>query len=405
MAPMNDVTIERTLRAAQAPRLQALTGLRFFAVLLVVLHHFWRPSGPAPTGVPAFLWEGVGRLAAHGFIGVSLFFVLSGFVLAHTYDRPAQTLSRRRFWAARFARIYPMYLLALAVALPDLLSDIALLVAKHGATFGTAWGALKAVAVLALVQSWLPSFAMFWNGPAWSLSAEAFFYLLFPLLLATPCYRRLSPRGAIRGMVLLGALVLGMGIFLYALRLAHPGMDPYQVIGMAPIFRLPEFLAGMLLGRVFVRTGPFASRLGASLVGGLALVAFLLLNGGLAVPDELAIGLNLPLVVALVGGLAFGAGPVARLFSHRWAVMLGEASYGIYLLHVPIGNRCVEAAGTAHGYLRLDRFVAFLLATVVVACLLFRYYEDPLRRSLRRLLSGPAIRMRPTGPPRPGEGR
>lgn len=394
MSPMNNSTIEREPTTTSTPRLQALTGLRFFAVLLVVLHHFWTPLAQAPEHVPGWLLAVMNTLAAHGFIGVSLFFVLSGFVLTYTYDGAAGRLGRRRFWAARFARIYPMYLLALVVAFPDLLRDLSVLVQKYGATLGTAWGLVKSGMVLGLVQAWVPSGAMFWNAPAWSLSAEAFFYLLFPLVMGSARFHGLTTRRALLGLIGLTALVLAVGLGLLAIRLANPGMDLYAVIGMAPIFRLPEFLAGMLLGRIFLRLGPAtpAIRRGAALASGAAMGGFLLLNGAVAFPSELAIALNLPLVLALVGGLAVGAGPVASFLSRPWGILLGEASYGIYLLHVPIGHRFAEALGQPDTHLGWKAFLASLAVTVGVSCLLFRTYEDPLRRRIRRALEAPRSR-------------
>ncbi len=398
---MRLTTIERDATAAGTPHLSALTGLRFLAVLLVVLHHFWSPMAQAPEGVPGFLVAGLNALAAHGFIGVSLFFVLSGFVLTHTYDREGERLDRRRFWAARFARVYPMYLLSLVVAFPDLLRDVGVLAQKYGATLGTAWGLIKGGMVLGLVQAWIPSGAMFWNAPAWSLSAEAFFYLMFPLIVASGFHRSLTLGRAGLALLTLWALVLGMGLAMWGVRLVSPGLDLYAVIGMAPVFRLPEFLAGMILGRAFRLLEPAqpALRRAAGVTTGWAMGLFLAMNAFLAMPAELAIALNLPLVVALVGGLAYGSGALAALLSHPWSIRLGEASYGIYLLHVPIGHRLSEALGRQVGHLGWKAFAIALGVTVGVSCLLYRYYEDPLRRRIRGAYERPSGSLR--GRPHP----
>jgi peptidoglycan/LPS O-acetylase OafA/YrhL len=87
------------------PRLNALTTLRFLAALHVVLFHM-RVTGVLPGGP---WWYQ--NLASVGYIGVNLFFVLSGFILVYTYANT--TVSPRRFWQARFARIYPAYALSL----------------------------------------------------------------------------------------------------------------------------------------------------------------------------------------------------------------------------------------------------------------------------------------------------
>src|SRR6476661_1182191 len=98
--------------------LPALTGVRFFAAFYVVLFHFtlWYFAA-APQ------W--VRNIVSSGYVGVDLFFVLSGFVLTYTYLVPgASHVPRREFWVARIARIYPMYLVALALALPITLHSI-----------------------------------------------------------------------------------------------------------------------------------------------------------------------------------------------------------------------------------------------------------------------------------------
>ena len=92
------------------PRLHALTTLRFFAALHVVLFHM-RVIGILPGGPWWFH-----NFASIGFVGVNFFFVLSGFILVYTYDGP--DLNVRKFWWARFARIYPAYILSLVVAAP-----------------------------------------------------------------------------------------------------------------------------------------------------------------------------------------------------------------------------------------------------------------------------------------------
>src|SRR5215212_2407037 len=158
------------------PNLPALTGLRAVAALLVVLFHY------------KYIVPGLGqsqaagaRVIQSGFVGVSLFFVLSGFILAYTYidDDGGLTGSWRDFIFARFARVYPVYIFALLIALLIFI-DISLLhpvgVMKLKDTLRTAF------LTPLLMQGWTPKRAWMWNGPGWSLSAEAFFYLLFPAI-------------------------------------------------------------------------------------------------------------------------------------------------------------------------------------------------------------------------------
>src|SRR5579863_1305776 len=93
------------MRTERRP-IRALTGLRFFAALHVVFYHYAVGLLPYPLS----------SVAKNGYVAVGLFFVLSGFVLAYNYaDRP---MDIRTFWTARFARIYPAYLLAFVLIAP-----------------------------------------------------------------------------------------------------------------------------------------------------------------------------------------------------------------------------------------------------------------------------------------------
>lgn len=152
--------------AAPRNRLEALTGLRFYAAFGVILFHlsifdFFALDGPAVRlGQTAFLNA--------GWLGVSFFFVLSGFVLTWS-ARPRDKAGR--FFARRLAKIYPNHLF--------MFITVALISGGLGQT--PLW---QGFANLFLLQSWIPQNTAFFgvNGPSWSISAELFFYAMFPLL-------------------------------------------------------------------------------------------------------------------------------------------------------------------------------------------------------------------------------
>src|SRR5690242_17436535 len=161
-------------RTLPRPVLKPLTGLRFLAAMAVVAYHALDALVPHAPGY-------LSRLASHGYLGVSLFFVLSGFILTYTYIEPdsgALRGSAREFWWARIARVYPMYTAALVVALPVfLLYRIALAPPEARAQATIAAGLTPM-----LLQGWWPPAACQWNCPGWSLSVEMFFYAIFPFL-------------------------------------------------------------------------------------------------------------------------------------------------------------------------------------------------------------------------------
>jgi len=240
------VAAPASMRTALKP-LPALTGLRFLAGFHVVLFHYL-----GRDGMPEWL----ANVLSSGPNSVTLFFVLSGFILAYSYlgAEPDATVSRRAFWVARFARVYPVYLLGLVLAAPVFVSKALQQQGVTGESLLTVVGIGTAVG--GLFQAWVPAAACQWNCPGWSLSVEAFFYLVFPFA-ALPVLR-MGPRRLLLSLGL-SALVglLLMGGWLYGLQVTSmPGssVDPeaWKVVGAYnPLLRLPQFLCGVFLGRLF----------------------------------------------------------------------------------------------------------------------------------------------------------
>src|SRR5437016_3929734 len=166
------------MTAPGRPYLGALAGIRFLAALHVVLYH--HRDDLFMAAVPGFARQVVNG----GYVAVGLFFVLSGFILTYTYlgDQP-DAIDFRPFWVARLARIYPVYLLSFVVGAPLYFRYSVATVTPLGDAIGMAAGALGTV--LSMTLAWSPATVRLvasWNLPAWSLSAEAFFYVLFPVI-------------------------------------------------------------------------------------------------------------------------------------------------------------------------------------------------------------------------------
>jgi peptidoglycan/LPS O-acetylase OafA/YrhL len=312
--------------------LPGLTGLRFLLAALVVLFHYTK--GRPMAGPEAWL-----NIVALGDAAVTGFFVLSGFVLAKTYLLPDGSMKGtwRAFWSARFARIYPIYVLSIILIFQAYMTTAPRTVGEVLWATGTA---------VTLTQAWWPETALAINSAAWSLSVEAFLYLVFPVL---------AP--AVRGRA---GLVLGVAA------VASFVMTPWDAYN--PLCHLPAFAAGVagyLLRRDWAWLG---------VVSGVVIVGVL----GWAGSGERL--LLLPFV-----GLVMGLGARAGAMGSAPMVRLGEASYSLYLLHLPLWpwGMALNAA-TVRWPMDSWGFVALCFGVSLAGSLVaYRYVEEPYRKALR----------------------
>lgn len=369
----------------QGGSLDALTGLRFLAALHVVMFHFG-------TGCLSWAPEWLFYLVGSGYASVGLFFLLSGFVLAYNYvdaDGRMQT-QPRVFWSARLARVYPVFLLTFLLSAPSTIQGS---LAANSLPMATAKLGTAGLTTLALLQSWVPKLALYWNPPGWSVSVEAFFYFLFPAVA-----RRLV---GLQGARLKGALVavwvagLVPPLLYLALRPDGPGtLDVTSgglwltVLKFNPLLRLPEFLLGVLLGTAFVRERAAAlsqPRSGGRMTaaGAALLLAAFMLGGRIPYP-LMHNALLAPASGLLVYGLARGGGVLGQALSRPWLVQLGGASYALYLLQYPV-SELMHWLATRVDLASPWRFLGALLALLVPASLaVHRWVETPWRTRVKR---------------------
>ena len=424
------------------PRLDALTGVRFLAAAHVVLYHEFRASvtawadrltghaahAAAPARAAAAVVTHVAAgLANTGGASVGLFFVLSGFILAYCYLSPAGelTTSRRQFWVNRVARIYPTYLLGLVIIAPLVVrKTMAGAVAgpwQQPATWSQLWATLGLN--LTLTQAWVPPVATTWNGPGWSLSVEALFYLSFPTLAAA----LLRGRGLARAWATAGGCLAVLVLLAAARTAVTSGLSAFTFL---PVLRLPEFALGMAVGRIYalhcgrqlardgsgpgrpdVPAGPPSLRWLAPLAAVATVVVLSWSRQTLTVqirPVEDAVrGLLLPpLFAALIYGLAADdvgrPRGLARPLGWPPLVLLGEASYAVYILHVPVHDWMdltppgVWAAVTRLAHLPSEGAafeISYILVTLAAAVAVFQLVETPARVGVRRLLDGLCDRL------------
>ena len=341
---------------------RALTSLRIVAALWVVAFHFGA-GAVSHLGAPAPLQH----VLNHGYLGVSFFFVLSGFILAFVYEGTlVDGTSRRHFGLARFARIYPVYALALVAILPF----------EPPANLGSI-----TLAPL-LLHMWMPVSAvshLAWNDPGWTLSVEFLFYVVFALLSA----RLWRLRTETVAMIATLAVVVTCALDTAA---TSPTGFPHWLGWMPlPIVRLPEFILGACSAVLFLR----AERPRAW--GSAWIATFgLAVGGAAALGGSIGSRLAPVLFAGLVVASANAEGWVQRLLSHRLLVLLGGASYAVYLLQRPIHDAVVRVGGdtlTVRG--------GAILVIIATSVVVYRWYEEPVRRRIRRRGVRPEIAAQP----------
>ncbi|HVJ08248.1 MAG TPA: acyltransferase [Acidisarcina sp.] len=362
-------------RLVKPSRLPALTGLRSFAAMNLVFFHFSNPR-----------WFGwLAPVVDAGFISVSFFLLLSGFILAYNYaERGARgEVSARRFWKARLTRLYPVYLLSLLISVQMLHQEFY----AHSRPMFIAGVVLTPL----LLQGWSPALSTFWNTPAWTMSTEVFFYAFFPFLIRWRMPRRWSRLIAL----LLIFWVLGMvAPALYTWLLPdgdpHPGRYTNGVwmraLKYTPLPHLPSFLFGVTLAAVHQRI-PAASRIRFWLgIVGFASLYAVLFYGARLPYAMMHDGLLMPLFGVLILGLA-GTNPLSHFFGFRGFVMIGEASYCLYLLHFNMWTLLHESGALQWtGLIRFDPWISYALL-VLGALAALHLVERPGARVMKRLLN------------------
>jgi peptidoglycan/LPS O-acetylase OafA/YrhL len=359
--------------STRKPPLTALTGLRTLLALSIVFFHFTPPH-----------MELLAPIFNNGFVFVGFFFLLSGFILSYNYaERPS--LSKRDFWVARFSRLYPVYLVALALSFQMLQAEWG---ARSHAEF---WKGV--VLAPLLLQGWFPNLATFWNTVAWTLSCECMLYLAFPWLIRIPLPQRpVRLIALLLGLWIVGLIPHTLYVLLNPDHLAA-GADRYtatywvRLLKYTPPPYICTFLAGVTLGRLQSRLQVTASQRFVLAAVSLAALGLIFYNAMPHLPYILLHGgLLMPLFAALTLGLS-GPHLLTSLFSIRPLVFLGQSTFCLYLLHfnVLMLLRSLHVADRLHLAV-LDPWITYA-AVIALALLVHQYVETPARKAITRRLA------------------
>ena len=360
-------------------QINQITFTRFIAALTVVFFHYGSHAFPATL---SWLTESV----TAGPIAVNYFYVLSGFIMAIAYYQPhaAKPLNKRKYWIARFARIYPVYLVALllmAVASSRELVDNPLALPLH----------------LSMLQAWIPGYPMTLNNPGWSLSVEAFFYLCFPFLLAL-IYRT--------GLKYLAVLCIVLWLITQYILLTGINSSEYtgksllhDFVYYHPLMHINAFIAGLLCGVVYKNNAEsLKSPNPVWLFSSLILIVLLLelrpyFESILGFKLAYTNGLIAPAFLLFIWLLASTKGRIQVALSHPVLILLGEASFSLYILQKPVFGLYNRILEPRLKFGDLADFYTALILLIILSIASYKLFETPARALINRVLASKATQL------------
>lgn len=340
-----------------------LTSLRFIFALMVFGAHCY-------VITPLF----DSHIFKEGFVGVSFFFVLSGFIIAYNYqDKLIERRSTwRTFWVARIARVYPLHWLTLLLTA---------LLGGYVVADGIADWCKHFFASLFLLQAYVPRTDYFFsfNSPSWSLCSEQLFYFCFPFLIA---WAKDGKR--LLYFFLLCALLVPIGMYL------TPEADIKSYWYVNPITRFPDFIAGMLLYRAYrYLNGRKITYWQGTVIELLAIAVF---SGFYAYAAEIPKVYRyscyywLPIAFLLLS-FALQRGAISRLLSNKYLVIGGEISYSFYLIHLLVILTYVELQKNYGWEISWVVSIPVLFSIIVLLSLLSYYYaEKPANKFIKKTI-------------------
>lgn len=345
-------------------RINQLTFTRFIAAISIVIYHYGKGSFLFNNKIVSFIFEQAN-------IGVSYFFILSGFVMIIAYHNNKK-INFLTYIKNRFARVYPVYFLAILMTL-----------------FIYLFKGIKVIDLILnvlMLQAWFPGKSLTVNFPGWSLSVELFFYLSFPILFNS-IYRNRYKKSI--SFFIMFFWILNQLVFHVLIKSDSINISPYTKLDLYyhPILHFNEFLIGNLAGLFFIeklknKTGNYTKFI---------LIIFLLLILVLKFPLGLEYhnGLLSVLFVPLIFLVSLNKDKFNDFLNRKELIFLGEISFGIYILQRPIWK--LISSHFLEKYFGLDKendftisfFIRFIFL-IFISSLSYIYFETPIRNKIKK---------------------
>lgn len=349
--------------------------MRFFFALMVFGSHLQFFNFEEDLLFKELYYRGI----SEGYLGVSFFFILSGFILSLNYDDKLlnKQVSFKDFWVARIARVYPLHLFTLLIAVllvvdsteqvSEFFSDPALSVSKF-------------LSNATLIHSFIPDGDYFfsYNSPSWSISDEMFFYFAFPFIVILLVRNRLL-------------LKIGWVSFLAIPVLMYYSSEDthHKIFYINPFFRIVDFLLGITLFQLYRRryfSKLYSTNLLATLIEILSVglfVVFFYVHNSIPQVYRFSCFYWIPMA-AVIGSFAHQAGYMSKLLSIRFMVVLGEISFSFYLIHQLFIKLLVDKNmlyGITNSNYVLSALILFV--SLVASYFMHKYIELPCNRYVK----------------------
>jgi peptidoglycan/LPS O-acetylase OafA/YrhL len=365
--------------------IKPLTSLRFFFALMVFIHHTYLLNISADKVFFHFLNR---NIFAEGYIGVSFFFILSGFILSFNYKNKLllKKITFKEFWVARISRIFPLHLFTLLLTVPLFLNDF---VTQTITSVG------KLLINMLLLQSFFPLSEIYnsFNFVSWSISDEMFFYLMFPIIIA---FYFKHKKAVNLPLVLVLTLLIPLGILLAPHYLEH------RFFYVNPLFRIIDFNIGILLYYVYeykifdklLKSIKLATLLEISSV--ILLILFFIFHRHIPQGYRYSCYYWLPMIIIILV-FAHKSGYISVLLSNKTIVSLGEVSFGFYLIHV-LAFRYISHLNRKFSLITNDYLLiaVIFIAVLIASYMSYFYLELPSNKYIKskyRLITATKLRL------------
>lgn len=373
-APADRQHVDRPRRRGN---IDSLTGLRAIAALWVVLYHY---RFDILVLLPWTRWAE--PIMAAGFLGVEVFFVLSGFIIAYNYAEQLRAPSWSgyvKYLYLRLARIYPVHLVTLLLVSALYVGAAVIGINPESRPDG---GALGYVSNLVLLQG-LPPGQMAWNGPAWTITYEWIAYLAFPLFAMALVHLR--SRAKLLMLAATALLIEGIGLSIFA------GLGVELTISHAPgLLRIfGAFTAGVAIFGLY-RSGAAARGSWDVMTFTIGIVVLSLIF--VCADLNISVFTLLPLIVVGIFGLSRVSGFLSKVMASRVAVYAGTISYSLYMTHIlalVLLHRALpsESLATVPWWVRVVMVGSYLLFALCAAAAMYHIVERPARTWMKARVS------------------